>query len=69
MPLRTTTYLMDHPQEQAELQAVCDRWKGSQQPPMSWPSVVVQNCGNSDLARSSLLRRAETERMLNAGRR
>ena len=68
MPLRTTVYLVDHPQELAELKTICDRWKGSQQPPMSWPSVVVQNCNSSDAARTSLMNRAENEKLMRAGR-
>lgn len=50
MPLRDATYLMQHEQERVEMAGICERWKASQRPPASWPSVVVSNCNNVDTA-------------------
>jgi hypothetical protein len=50
MPLRDASYFMQHEQERAEMAGVCEKWKASQRPPASWPSVVVSNCNNVDTA-------------------
>lgn len=50
MPLRDATYFMQHEQERNEMAGVCTKWKASQRPPASWPSVVVNNCNNLDTA-------------------
>jgi hypothetical protein len=50
MPLRDANYFMQHEQERAEMAGVCEKWKASQRPPTSWPSVVVSNCNNVDTA-------------------
>lgn len=50
MPLRDANYFMQHEQERAEMAGVCEKWKASQRPPASWPSVVVSNCNNVDTA-------------------
>lgn len=63
IPLRTILYLSEHPYEAKEIQAMCDRWKGSQRPISSWPSVVTQNCNNVDAARLRNLQRDQSERM------
>jgi len=51
IPLRTIEYLMDHPEEAAEVRKMCDQWKSSQRPIASWPSVVTGNCNNDDSVR------------------
>ena len=50
MPPRDANYFMQHEQERAEMAGVCEKWKASQRPPASWPSVVVSNCNNVDTA-------------------
>lgn len=63
MPLRTAKYYMENRGELADIDAICTAWKASQRPPMSWPSVVVNNCNNADTARTMLLNKAETEKL------
>lgn len=63
IPLKSEQYLFDHPDEAAEVRAVCDQWKASQRPLASWPANVTQNCNNENAARSRRLRREQTERM------
>lgn len=50
MPLRDATYFTQHEQERVEMAGICEKWKASQRPPASWPSVVVSNCNNVDTA-------------------
>lgn len=50
MPLRDATYYTQHEQERVEMAVVCEKWKASQRPPASWPSVVVSNCNDVDTA-------------------
>lgn len=50
MPLRDATYFTQHEQERVEMVAICEKWKASQRPLASWPSVVVNNCNNIDTA-------------------
>ena len=50
MPLRDATYFTQHEQERVEMAGICKKWKASQRPPASWPSVVVNNCNNVDTA-------------------
>lgn len=63
IPLRSTAYLIENPQEMERLGVICEQWKGSQEPPMSWPSVVVQTCNNLDFARQMLRRKKDTEKL------
>jgi len=50
MPLRDANFYMQHDRERTEMAGVCEKWKASQRPPASWPSVVVNNCNNLDTA-------------------
>ncbi|MBW6533001.1 hypothetical protein KZ820_19840 [Sphingomonas sp. RRHST34] len=50
MPLRDATYYTQHEQDRVGMAGVCEKWKASQRPPSSWPSVVVNNCNNVDTA-------------------
>jgi hypothetical protein len=50
MPLRDAAFYTQHEQERVEMGGVCEKWKASQRPPASWPSVVVNNCNNVDTA-------------------
>ena len=50
MPLRDAPFYMQHDEERAEMAGVCEKWKASQRPPASWPSVVVNNCNNVETA-------------------
>lgn len=50
MPLRDATYYTQHEQERVEMAGTCEKWKASQRPPASWPSVVVNNCNNVETA-------------------
>ena len=61
--LKSAQYLLDHPDEAAELKLVCDQWKASQRPLGSWPSVVTENCNNENTARSLRARREQREHM------
>lgn len=63
IPLKSAQYLFDHPDEAAEIKAVCEQWKASQRPLASWPAVVTENCNNENAARSRRLRRERTEHM------
>lgn len=63
MPLRTIQYLSEHPEEAAQVQAMCDQWKKSQRPLASWPAVVTENCNNTNAARLRNLQREQRERM------
>lgn len=51
MPLRDAAYFTQHEQERVEMAGICEKWKASQRPPASWPSVVVSNCNNVDTAK------------------
>ncbi|GEM_PF-1240348 len=51
MPLRDATYFTQHEQDRVEMAGICEKWKASQRPPASWPSVVVNNCNNVDTAK------------------
>lgn len=50
MPLRDAHYFVDHESDRKEMSSICTKWKGSQRPITSWPSVVVSNCNNVDTA-------------------
>ena len=50
MPLRDATYYMENKGEREEMQGICQKWKASQRPPASWPSVIVSNCNSVDTA-------------------
>lgn len=50
MPLRDPPYFVQHEQERVEMAGTCGKWKASQRPLASWPSVVVNNCNNVDTA-------------------
>jgi hypothetical protein len=50
MPLRDAPYFAQHEQERVEMARICEKWKSSQRPLASWPSVVVNNCNNVDTA-------------------
>ena len=63
MPLRSIPYLAEHTEEAAQVQAMCDQWKGSQRPIASWPAVVTENCNNANAARLRNLQREQRERM------
>ena len=39
----------------------CEKWKASQRPPASWPSVVVNNCNSVDLANQLLREKKDRE--------
>lgn len=54
MPLRDATYYVQHEQQRMEMSGVCEKWKASQRPPASWPSVVVNNCNNVETAKQLL---------------
>lgn len=54
MPLRDAAYYMQHEQQRAEISGVCAKWKASQRPPASWPSIVVNNCNNVETAQQLL---------------
>lgn len=61
MPLRDATYYMEHQSEREEMQSVCQKWKASQRPPASWPSVVVSNCNNVDTSNQLLQSKKDRE--------
>lgn len=63
IPLKSAQYLFDHPEEAAEIRAVCEQWKASQRPVASWPAVVTENCNNENAASSRRLRQEQTDRM------
>lgn len=63
MPLRTAKYYMDNKGDLAATDAICNNWKASQRPPMSWPAVVVNNCNNVDTAKTLLQNEAEREKL------
>lgn len=67
MPARTVSYYVANNAEMREMDAVCGTWKASQRPIATWPSVVFQNCNNVNGAKQSLSRRAENDKLLNAG--
>jgi len=50
MPLRAAIFYTQHEQERVKMAGLCEKWKASQRPPASWPSVVVNNCDNVDTA-------------------
>lgn len=54
MPLREATYYVEHEEDRVEMAGICEKWKASQRPPASWPSVVVNNCNNVDTAKQIL---------------
>lgn len=54
IPLRDATYFMQHEQDRVKMADVCEKWKGSQRPPASWPAVVVSNCNSVDTANQLL---------------
>jgi|AntDeeMinimDraft_5_1070356.scaffolds.fasta_scaffold41804_2 hypothetical protein len=68
MPARTVGYYVANNAEMREMDAICDTWKASQRPVATWPSVIFQNCNNVDGAKQSLSRRADTDKLLNAGK-
>lgn len=51
MPLREATYYVENEKDRIDMQGICEKWKGSQRPIASWPSVVVSNCNNVDTAK------------------
>lgn len=61
MPLRDAPFYMQHDQERAEMAGDCEKWKASQRPPASWPSVVVNNCNSVDLANQLLREKKDRE--------
>lgn len=63
IPLHTIVYLSEHPQEAAEIEAMCEQWKASQRPLASWPAIVTGNCNNANAARLRNLQREQRERM------
>ena len=65
--LQTASYYMEHRDALAEMDAICTDWKGSQRPPMSWPSVVVNNCNNIDTAKTAIHNKSETEKLRREG--
>lgn len=67
MELQSAAYFMEHRDALAEMDAICTDWKGSQRPPMSWPSVVVNNCNNVDTAKTAIQNKSETEKLRREG--
>ncbi len=67
MPLQTASYYIGHKDDLAEMDKICTDWKGSQRPPMSWPSVIVNNCNSVDTAKTSIQNKAETEKLRREG--
>lgn len=63
-PLQTTDYYVQNASELAKMDGICTAWKGSQRPPLSWPSVVVSNCNNVDAAKGILVRKTEQDKLL-----
>jgi hypothetical protein len=63
IPLRSVDYFVAHEDEAAEMRGVCDRWKASQRPIGSWPSVVTTNCNNVGLAANRKLNNRENDKL------
>lgn len=61
MQLYAVKDLMARPALLAEVNAVCDKLKASQRPPMSFPAVVINNCNNADSAKQLELQRKDRE--------
>ena len=67
MPLQTAAYYMEHRDALTEMDSICTDWKGSQRPPMSWPSIVVNNCNNVNTAKTAIRNKSETEKLRREG--
>jgi len=65
--LKSAAFYMEHRDALAEMDAICTDWKGSQRPPMSWPSVVVNNCNNVDTAKTAIQNKSETDKLRREG--
>jgi len=63
IPLRSAPYLSEHPQEFAQVDAMCEQWKASQRPIATWPAVVTENCNNANAARLRNLQKKQSEHM------
>ncbi|MBW6525241.1 hypothetical protein KZ813_00120 [Sphingomonas sp. RHCKR7] len=63
MTLHNVTELVENAPLRDELDAECAKWKGSQRPPMSWPSVVVQNCNSVDGAKQFIRSKKDIEEL------
>jgi len=63
IPLRSAPYLSEHPEEFAQVEAMCEQWKASQRPIASWPAVVTENCNNANAARLRKLQKEQREHM------
>lgn len=46
MPLHDAAYYLANDADRIEMQGVCNQWKASQRPPLSWPSIVAETCNN-----------------------
>lgn len=68
MPARSVRYYKENPSEMIEMDGVCEDWKASQRPLLSWPSVVISNCNNVQGAKRSIANRGENKKLMNAGR-
>lgn len=62
IPLRSVEYFTKNADERAEMERVCDAWKGSQRPITSWPGVITENCNNAHTARYRLIQQRENEK-------
>lgn len=67
MPARSIRYYTKNRSEMNEMDGLCEAWKASQRPPLSWPSVVMTNCNNVQGAKHSISNRAENQKLLTAG--
>lgn len=56
MPLQTTQYYYDNPDELRDMLAECKRWKASNTPIGAIPAVVVSNCASANEANFILTR-------------
>lgn len=63
MPARSASYYMQNRVDLTQDEKICDAWKGSQRPPLSWPAVVVNNCNNVDTAKTLLRNKADAEKL------
>lgn len=61
MPLRETAYYVENERARVDMQVVCEKWKGSQRPIASWPSVVTSNCDNVDTAKQLVQSKKDRE--------